>query len=179
MVNFSESYGQTINKAMAQQGLSNRSAAKLCGVSRRHLSVAQKGGNVSIAVLLRIMIALHIEEVSIGPDAKVRAAVNDSSASPMIALAADNIERALKLAQTAAAILRSLAPAAAVKFEADNSDLIIRASELIQNFTDSVRSAVTEGKSLGPMEQAMSAALNDSDVSTTPSARPRRRKKSA
>jgi transcriptional regulator with XRE-family HTH domain len=180
--NFYESYGQTITKAMAEQGLSNRSAARLCGVSRRHLSVAQKGGNVSIALLVKIMTALHITEVWIGPDARVRSGIDDAAASPMIALAADHVEKAARLAQTAAAILRTLSPAGTVEIEADNSDLILRASNLIQNFTDHVRTAVAAGKPLAPMERAMSATLSDSDVSTTPAAEPaatRKRKKSA
>jgi transcriptional regulator with XRE-family HTH domain len=178
---FYEQYGQTITKAMAEQGLSNRSAARLCGVSRRHLGVAQKGGNVSIALLVKIMTALHIAEVWIGPDARVRAEIDDAAASPMIALAADHVEKAVKLAQTAMAILRTLSPAVAVDVEADNSDLILRASNLIQNFTDHVRTAVAAGKPLAPMEAAMSATLSDSDVSTTPAAATaaRKRKKSA
>jgi transcriptional regulator with XRE-family HTH domain len=116
-----ENYGQTIAAAMNRLGLSNRSAAKLCGISRRHLSTAQKGENISVDVLRKIMTALGIREVAIGPDTRIETHDVPPGALPLIAIAANQMERSVALAQNAVAILRTISPASDAS-SGDNGD---------------------------------------------------------
>ncbi len=182
-MNQADDYGQKINEAMARLHISNRSGAKLSGVSRRHLSTAQKGGNVSINVMRKIMTAFRIREISIAPDATIKVSLGEQASMPMLDAAADQVERAVGLAQNALGILRTLSPVT-TGAQIDNSEQIIKAAALIQEFTDHVRATVSQGKSLAPLESALSASLSESDVSDTPalkqtSTRGRKRKKTA
>jgi transcriptional regulator with XRE-family HTH domain len=184
-MNYADDYGQKINEAMTRLHLSNRSAAKLSGVSRRHLSTAQKGGNVSINVMRKIMTAFRIREITIASDATIKVSLGEQASMPMLDAAADQVERAVGLARNALAILRTLSPVVGIESgKLDDADQIIRAAALIQEFTDHVRVTVSQGKSLAPLESALSASLSDSDMSDTPalkqtSTRGRKRTKTA
>jgi transcriptional regulator with XRE-family HTH domain len=58
--------GEQLRTAAERLGLSQNQVSKLSGVSRRHVGVAFKGGNISLTQLKKLVKALKLESISLG-----------------------------------------------------------------------------------------------------------------
>jgi len=57
--------GESLRAARSQKKLTQAQLARVAGVSRRHLAAVEGGANVSVAVLLKLVKALEISELTI------------------------------------------------------------------------------------------------------------------
>jgi transcriptional regulator with XRE-family HTH domain len=67
-----EAISEQFRDAAERLGLSQNQVAKLSGVSRKHVGVALSGGNISVAVLVKLIRVLKINDLELG-DVTLRA----------------------------------------------------------------------------------------------------------
>ena len=87
-----------LNALKEAQGLSQARLARRAGLSRRHVSMALAGGNITIAVLKKLMHALGAETVPIGA-----LGFDDLTGAGLVA---DQIERGIQALSALASTLR-------------------------------------------------------------------------
>ena len=61
-----EELAEQLREAAQRGGLSRNQVAKLSGVSRKHVGVAFDGGNISVAVLIKLLRVPNLRAVKLG-----------------------------------------------------------------------------------------------------------------
>src|SRR5437870_4553260 len=75
-------------------------ACKLSGVSRRHIGVAESGGNISLDVLRRLMLTYGMTEITIGPE-HLRIKMAPIANAAVLDAVADDLKTSIELAYQA------------------------------------------------------------------------------
>jgi len=90
------------------RGMSEARLARTAGVSRRHVSIALAGANITVAVLKKLMRALGAETVPIGELTAVSGESAGVDAAVLVGVA-DQIDRGVEAISAAATSLRRCA----------------------------------------------------------------------
>lgn len=157
--------GAALRQARTDRGITVKRLAKMSDVSRRHLAILEKGGNVSLLVLVKVAAALQMSEVPITDDLRVITGATGAGSALLIECA-DEIEAGIATFQKIAGALRENSEAMTVETEDDR--LSARATRLLQTF-------LSEVKSLGPAQQIERLERLSGDMSAE--TRPRKRRK--
>jgi len=162
-------------------GLSIKKLSNLSGLSRRWVTCAEQGSNITIDVLTRLMQTMNISVITICPGLKAEAGLT-ARGTAELAEAVDEITRSTALAQHAAERIKSLAVGAGrsvSKGTPQDQGVNERASSLLTRFTEHVRS-LSDPDKLQKIEEAVSSVLRpEAEAELTAKARPGRRRKSA
>jgi len=94
------------------RGVSQARLARNAGVSRRHVSVALRGGNITIAVLKKLMRALGAQTLSIGKLTGVSGEMDGVDTAVLVAVA-DQLDHGIGTISGAAMSLRMYSKPAA------------------------------------------------------------------
>ena len=148
-------YGIQLQEARLRRGLSINKLAKLSRISRRHITTAEKGLNISIDVLKKLMRALGLTEITIDAGLSLRGAQNPPSAEEILEIA-DRLQQCSAIAQEVTEKLLSFRTRVGKSTPNDSpadENVIARASALVGEFTSHVRTlqdtrqiaTVTEG----------------------------------
>jgi transcriptional regulator with XRE-family HTH domain len=134
-------YGLALRDKRLGCNLSIAKVAKLSGVSRRHVATAENGGNISVAVLRKLMRCLGIRELDIDLDTSLT--LSESTVPhELLQAAADDAARGAAFSQRAAATLLSFTPGVGKYVPNDSPvDEAIHeeAARLISDFSNCVR----------------------------------------
>lgn len=143
---FAESIGAQVRDERTSRRLSDSKLAKSAGVSRRHLVELQKGANVTLSIVQKVMMALELRELSFGPVQRLTVPpteVNAAAHRQQIATATQQIETGVALLLHGAAALRPTIPVASATSPTSatvSSELAAKAGSLIDEFGAYVRS---------------------------------------
>lgn len=99
----------TVAEARRRLGLSDEKLAERCGVSRRHLAELQKGANVTLLVMQKVMRALGITDLSLGEMEQLSAPKPQEDAAALEAATAQLEEAAALLLNAAATVKKGKA----------------------------------------------------------------------
>ena len=172
-------YGLELQRSRLARGLSIKKFAKLSGVSRRHINSAERGLNISIDVLKKLMRALGMTEIDVGDGISIRAE-SPLSASEIRDVLLD-LHRSAELTQSVAAKIRSFERRVGKSIRNDTPDdedgVVAKASALISAFTAHVRS-LRDPAELANVEKGISGLLS-ARRGTAPPPSPRKRKRTA
>jgi len=168
-------YGMQLQSTRLARGLSIKKLAKESGVSRRHVTSAERGLNISIDVLKRLMRALGMTHIDIAEGMSVRAAVNvtpNDVADVLLDLA-----RSVALTQSITSKIRSFEQRVGKSVRNDSPEdedaVVAKASILISEFTAHVRSLRNPAE-LANVEKGLSG-LFSAERATVAAPRGRRR----
>jgi transcriptional regulator with XRE-family HTH domain len=154
--------GAVLREARLNQGLTIARLASLSKVSRRHISLAESGGNITLDILKKLMGALHLRTISLG---RMSATVAGEFLNPALILeAVDRFEAALAEAREAASRIRSVA-------ESRTSSMNAKAAALVLEVATHVRAL--DPAALVDFEREIQSTLQ------TKKQQPRRSRKSA
>jgi transcriptional regulator with XRE-family HTH domain len=132
-----------LKKAREARNLTQTGLERLAGVSRKHISDAEQGVNISLAVLTKLMRALGMREITVAGDLSVRAA--GGADSDLMLEVADQIERAaddvVVTLSGLATFIRGQQPAESAD---DAAKLRMRAAALARRFAEEIRGARPE-----------------------------------
>jgi transcriptional regulator with XRE-family HTH domain len=160
-----------IQTARVRRGLTQQRLARVSGVSRKHISAAERGKNISCDVLKKLMAALELAEVEFDDGKRVRTARRGAMEPGAMVAAAEGLaalDQASRLIYEAVEKIQ----AALVSVE-PNADLNAKASALIRHFTTHVRTRTAD--QLDEVEQVVVGMV--SNPATAPRARGRRKSK--
>lgn len=124
--------------------------SKISKVSRRHIHVAEMGGNITLSVLKRLMRGLQMSHISLGDLMSATGSI-DGIRPEVIAVIADEMDAGLRLLTHAAASLRAYAEGRSAP------DMNAKAAALIREITRDAKSANATKK----VEQALQDAVSD------------------
>lgn len=134
-------FAAQLRKARETRNLTQTGLERLAGVSRKHISDAEQGANISLAVLTKLMRALGMREITVGGDLTIRTA---GAEADVMRVVADQIDRATDDVTSAltelAAFIRGNAERAR-HAESAEEKLRGRAAALAMRFTEQVRRA--------------------------------------
>jgi transcriptional regulator with XRE-family HTH domain len=162
-------------------GLSIKKLSNLSGLSRRWVTCAERGSNITIDVLTRLMQTMNISVITICPGLTAEAGLA-ARGTAELAEAVDEITRSTALAQHAAERIKSLAMGVGKSVSKDtpqDEGVNERASSLLTRFTEHVRS-LSDPDKLQKIEEAVSSVLRpEAEAQGTAKSRPGRRRKSS
>jgi predicted transcriptional regulator len=167
-------YGVQLQEARIRRALSINRLAKLSGVSRRHITSAEKGLNISIDVLKRLMRALGLTEITIDSGFTVRSANPLSSAE--IEEVVSHLTKSAALTQVATERLRSFGARVGNSVPNDSpadEDVVAKAAALVGEFTSHVR-ALGDTKQLSTVKEGMKELFAEAARPATPARRRKR-----
>src|ERR1051326_7989155 len=104
--------GAALKALTEARGVSQARLARIAGVSRRHVSVALAGGNITISILKKLMRALRAESIPIGELSAVSGELAGVDAAVLVAVA-DQLDHRIGTISAAATSLRMYSKAAA------------------------------------------------------------------
>lgn len=162
-------------------GYSVKKLAKLSGISRRWITCAEEGSNITIDVLRKLMQTMKMTVITIYPGITAEAGLADTGVAEL-AEAVDEITRSTALSRQAAERIRSFTLGVGKSVPKDTPDderFNERAATLVTHFTEHVRS-LSDPDKLQKVEKAVSSFLRpQTDAQGTAKAPPGRRKKSS
>jgi len=161
-------------------GYSVKKLAKMSGVSRRWITCAEEGSNITIDVLRKLMQTMNMTVITICPGITGQAGLSKID-THALAEAVEEITRGTGLSQQAAERIKSFIAGVGKSVPKDtpeNEGFTERATDLVTRFTEHVRS-VSDPDKLQKVEEAVSGVLRpESEAQGTAKARPGRRRKS-
>jgi transcriptional regulator with XRE-family HTH domain len=114
--------GAYLTALKAARGISQQRLARLAGVSRRHVVVALSGGNITVSILKKLLVALRATEVQLGPLTTAHGTLVPGSDPSTLLAATQQVEQAIAMLANAAVTLRGASqpapPVAALDAEA-------------------------------------------------------------
>jgi transcriptional regulator with XRE-family HTH domain len=155
--------GKMLDRVRVQRGFSRMQLAKAAGVSRRHITAALNGANVSVSFLRKLLRALNYT-VTIGPEELTfkSASINPAQLAEIVPY----LERAMIDTQAAAGRLREL-----INRDPERGDeLTDQAADLVERFA---RHVAADPQSLVTPQTNLDEVINAEPAA----ALPRRRKK--
>lgn len=162
-------------------GLSIKKLSKLSGVSRRWVTCAEQGSNITIEVLTKLMQTMNISVITISPGLKAEAG-QPARGTAELAEAVDEIARSTELARHAAERIKSFTLGvgkSVLKDTPESEGFTERAAALVTLFTEHVRS-LGDTDNLQKVEEAVSGILRpEAEAQGTARALPGRRRKSS
>jgi transcriptional regulator with XRE-family HTH domain len=162
-------------------GFSVKKLSKLSGVSRRWITCAEEGSNITIEVLRKLMETMRMTVITIAPGITGQAGLPNIDTSSL-AQAVEEINRSAQLSGQAAERIKSFAVGVGKSVPKDtplDEGVNERASSLVARFTEHVRSLGDPGK-LQKVEEAVSGILRpETEAQGTTKALPGRRRKSS
>ena len=162
-------------------GYSVKRLSKLSGVSRRWITCAEDGSNITIDVLRKLMQTMNMTVITICPGITGQAGLANID-THALAEAVDEITRSTGLSQQAVERLKSFIVGVGKSVPKDtpeNEGFTERATDLVTRFTEQVRS-LSDPDKLQKVEEAVSGVLKpEADAQGTAKARPGRRRKSS
>lgn len=171
-------YGMQLQNSRLARGLSIKKLSKLSGVSRRHINSAERGLNISIDVLKKLMRSLGMTQIDVGEGVSVQARTDLTSFE--IADVLHDLQRSAELARSATAKIQSFEQRVGKSVRKDSPEdedgVVAKASALIGEFTAHVRSLRDPAK-LASVEKGMSGLFATERRSAPAS--PRKRKRTA
>jgi transcriptional regulator with XRE-family HTH domain len=170
-------YGLELQRCRLARGLSIKKLAKQSAVSRRHINSAERGLNISIDVLKKLMRALGMTDIDVGDGISIRAESPLNVAEIRDVLL--ELQRSAELTQSVTATIRSFERRVGKSIRNDTPDedgVVAKASALIGAFTAHVRS-LRDPAELANVEKGISGLLS-TGRGTSPSS-PRKRKRTA
>lgn len=134
--------GETLRKTRLARRMTQSRAARASKVSRRHLALAEAGGNITLTVLKKLMGGLQLTEIDLG---NVTATATQQGINPaVLRTIVEQAMQGLTLLTAAVESLRNYADAA--------SPETAKAATLIKGFTDYVQ-GLTDKDDLADLER--------------------------
>jgi len=162
-------------------GLSVKKLSKLSGVSRRWITCAEEGSNITVEVLRKLMQTMDMTVITICPGITAGAGRADRDVSSLAA-AVEEITRSIELALRAADRIKSFTLGVGKSVPKDtpqDEGVNERAAALVTHFTEHVRS-LSDPDKLQKVEKAVSSFLRpQTEAQGTAKAPPGRRRKSS
>ncbi len=162
-------------------GYSVKKLSKLSGVSRRWISCAEQGSNVTVDVLMKLMQTMRMTVITICPGITGQAGLANID-THSLAEAVDEITRSTVLSQQAGERIKSFIVGVGKSVQKDtpeNEGFTERATDLVTHFTEHVHS-LSDPDKLQKVEDAVSGILKpEAGAQGTAKARPGRRRKSS
>jgi len=152
--------GTALKALKEARGVSQARLARIAGVSRRHVSVALAGGNITISILKRLMRALRAESIVIGDLAAVSGELGGVDAAVLVAVA-DQLDHGMETISAATTSLRMYSKPAAPP-----TTVNAKAAALVCDFAARVH-RISDPAELAAFERALDEALRP-DPSTRP-----------
>lgn len=175
------SFGQELRARRLLLGFSVKKLAKLSGVSRRWITCAEEGSNITIDVLRKLMQTMKMTVITIYPGITAEAGLADTGVTELAA-AVDEITRSAGLAHQAAERIRTFTLGVGKSVPKDTPDderFNERAATLVTHFTEHVRS-LSDPDKLQKVEKAVSSFLRpETEAPGTVKAPAGRRRKSS
>jgi len=159
--------GAALKALKEARGVSQARLARIAGVSRRHVSVALAGGNITISILKKLMRALRAESIPIGELAAVSGDLAGVDAAVLVAVA-DQLDHGIGTISAAATSLRMYSKPAAPP-----TSVNAKAAALVCDFASRVHQ-INDPVELAAFERALDEALRP-DTPARSDARPVRR----
>jgi transcriptional regulator with XRE-family HTH domain len=131
-----------IQIARVRRGLTQQRLARVSGVSRKHISAAERGKNISCDVLKKLMAALELAEVEFDDGKRVRTrrrGAMEPGAMVSVAEGLAALGQASRLIEEGVAKIQIAL--AAVE---PNADVNAKATDLIRQFTSHVRTRTAD-----------------------------------
>jgi transcriptional regulator with XRE-family HTH domain len=144
--------GAALKALKEARGVSQARLARIAGVSRRHVSVALAGGNITISILKKLMRALRAESIPIGDLTAVSGELDGVDAAVLVAVA-DQLDQGLETISAAATSLRMYSTPAAAP-----SSVNAKAAALVCDFAARVHQ-ISDPAELAAFEHALDEAL--------------------
>lgn len=172
-------YGAQLQESRVARGLSIKKLSRQSGVSRRHITSAERGLNISIDVLRKLMRALGMTRIDIGGgiSAEAESAVTTADIRDVLL----DLQRSVELTQAVTSKVRSFEQRVGKSVRnntpLDEHDVVAKASALIGEFTAHVRS-LHDSSELAKVEKGMSGLFSTA-ARTNATASPRRRRRTA
>ncbi|HKS21197.1 MAG TPA: helix-turn-helix transcriptional regulator [Thermoanaerobaculia bacterium] len=160
--------GAALKELKEKRGVSQSRLARIAGVSRRHVSVALGGGNITILILKKLMRALRAESVPIGELTTVTGELAGVDAAVLVAVA-DQLDHGVETISAAATSLRMYSKPAAPP-----TTVNAKAAALVCDFAARVHQ-INDPAELAAFERALDEALR-SDTAARSEAHTARRK---
>jgi transcriptional regulator with XRE-family HTH domain len=161
--------GNALKKLKEERGVSQARLARIAGVSRRHVSVALGGGNITILILKKLMRALRAQSVPIGELSAVSGELAGVDAAVLVAVA-DQLDHGIGTISAAATSLRMYSKPAAPP-----TSVNAKAAALVCDFAARVHQ-ISDPAELAAFERALDEALRP-DTGVRGDAHTARRKK--
>ncbi len=175
------SFGLELRARRLLLGYSVKKLAKLSGVSRRWITCAEEGSNITIEVLRKLMQTMRMTVITIFPGLTAEAGLADTGIAELAA-AVEEITGSAALARQAGERIKSFALGVGKSVPKDtpeNEGFNERAAALVTHFTEHVRS-LSDPDNLQKVEKAVSSFLRpEADAQGTAKAPPGRRRKSS
>lgn len=165
--------GAALKALKEARGVSQARLSKISGVSRRHVSVALGGGNVTIRILKRLMRALRAESIPIG-DVKAVSGQVDGIDPAVLLSVADQLEQGIGVISAAATSLRLYAqPATTTTPDSVNE----KAAALVNDFAARMHQ-ISDPAELAAVQRAFAEVLSSDTPARAASAKqPKRRRR--
>lgn len=161
--------GAQLRIARTHRNLSQSALQRLASVSRKHISDAEKGKNISVAVLARLMHALGLKQVNFGSDLAANRAGSDAT---ILLAIAEQIEAVAEQNYAALSRIVTLIREQTRKADAAEIQLRERAAALSQHFTKRLREAKADDLAL--LESAIMGTPREDSPSKVSTARKKR-----
>lgn len=175
------SFGLELRARRLLLGYSVKKLSKLSGVSRRWITCAEQGSNITVEVLTKLMRTMNMSVITICPGITGEAGLA-APGTTELAEAVAEITRSTVLSQQAVERIKSFIVGVGKSVPKDtpeNEGFTERAAELVTHFTEHVRS-LSDPDKLQKVEEAVSGVLRpEAEAQGTAKARPGRRRKSS
>src|ERR1051326_5630458 len=143
--------GAALKALTEARGVSQARLARIAGVSRRHVSVALAGGNITISILKKLMRALRAESIPIGELSAVSGELAGVDAAVLVAVA-DQLDHGIGTISAAATRRMYSKPAA------PPTSVNAKAAALVCDFAARVHQ-INDPVELAAFERALDEAL--------------------
>lgn len=161
--------GAALKALKEARGVSQARLARIAGVSRRHVSVALAGGNITISILKKLMRALRAESIPIGELVEVSGELGGVDTSVLVAVA-DQLDHGVDTISAVATSLRMYSKPAAPP-----TSVNAKAAALVCDFAARVH-RISDPTELAAFERALEAALRPDPPTRGGEPQPARRK---
>ncbi|HXA18188.1 MAG TPA: helix-turn-helix domain-containing protein [Thermoanaerobaculia bacterium] len=175
------SFGLELRARRLLLGYSVKKLSKLAGVSRRWISCAEQGSNITVDVLAKLMRTMNMTVITICPGITGEAGLA-APGTTELAEAVAEITRSTGLSQQAVERIKSFIVGVGKSVPKDTPEsegFTERATALVTHFTEHVHS-LSDPDKLQKVEDAVSGILKpEAGAQGTAKARPGRRRKSS
>jgi transcriptional regulator with XRE-family HTH domain len=138
--------GVQLKNARIERNLTQSKLSKLSGISRKHISDAERGDNISVRILVALMRALGLKQVRLGDDATAAAKGMDQEVLLAIAVKLEELEReASSVIRAGATFIRTrVQQASDPRHARREEETRERAAALVRHLSESLINAAPE-----------------------------------
>ena len=164
-------HGEQLHEAREHRHLTKFRACKLSGVSRRHIGVAERGGNISLDVLRKLMLTYGMQEITIGPE-RLKVKLAPVANVAVLDAVADDLKTSIALAQQAMAAVEIFTSRVGKSTSTDTppseeGQIVVRGADLIGEFTNLVRSLADHPERLAKLRKDVGTVLERNAAGTS------------